>query len=32
MMGHTSTKYVMKTYQRYQESNGRPAIQNLPTI
>jgi len=32
MMGHTSSKYVMKTYQRYQESNGRAAIQNLPTI
>ena len=32
MIGHTYSKYVMKTYQRYQESNGRAAIQNLPTI
>jgi len=32
MLGHTSTKYVMKTYQRYQESNGREAILNLPTL
>ena len=31
-LGHTSTNYVMKTYQRYQECKGRGAIQNLPMI
>lgn len=30
MLGHTSTKFFYKTYQRYKDSNGQNALENLP--
>jgi integrase/recombinase XerD len=32
MLGHTSTKYVHKTYQRYRNSNAQEAINKLPSL
>ena len=32
MLGHTSTKYVHKTYQRYRTSNALQAINKLPDL
>ena len=32
MLGHTSTKYVQKTYQRYILNEAKVAIQKLPSI
>jgi len=32
MLGHTSTKYVHKTYQRYRTSNALQAISKLPNL
>ena len=32
MLGHTTTKYVQKTYQRYKDSNAVVAIAKLPGI
>lgn len=30
MLGHTSTKFVHKTYQRYKDTNGQMALNKLP--
>ncbi len=32
MLGHTSTKYVHKTYKRYRKPNAREAINKLPGL
>ncbi len=32
MLGHTSTKYVHKTYKRYRKANALEAINKLPTL
>lgn len=32
MLGHTSTKYVHKTYKRYRQVNALQAIQKLPNL
>ena len=32
MLGHTSTKFVHKTYQRYRDSSGLDAINKLPRV
>lgn len=32
MLGHTSTKYVHKTYKRYRKNNAIEAIQKLPSL
>ncbi|KAA2242862.1 site-specific integrase [Chitinophaga agrisoli] len=31
LLGHTTTKYVHKTYQRYKKKSGEEAIKNLPS-
>lgn len=32
MLGHTSTKYVHKTYKRYRKANAQEAINKLPNL
>ncbi len=32
MLGHTSTKYVHKTYKRYRKNNAWDAINKLPSL
>ncbi len=32
MLGHTSTKFVQRTYQRFKQNNALEAIQKLPSV